>query len=333
MAKIEPAVTQLCYALANGDNYIDVAKDLSVYNRRLYRQGKVYAVQNIQIYFDGADSGANDTSQQVRSIQVATIPNTWIVHNAWSKGFRCWQKQQREYLAELNCVDGQTDIGRPKWADFKIGMDAAHIALDSGSGDQDISIDARAGDFSTTVTPDEWLISKFHWDNNGTEQSPLIHMLGEVNANNVSYVGLVENYGDSRVRVETTSPALSTASDGSIYALMHHTDDMAEAIGNDIEATNDAPPYDADAYVGGAAIATVSHPVAYATANVINPVGNTGGMIAPCGLLKIHVDAWHDADPGAPGTDLTDLSVSVTKCIVTLVPGPYRGVMASGMGQ
>ena len=78
---------------------------------------------------------------------------------------------------------------------------------------------------------------------------------------------------------------------------------------------------------------TIPHPVAFAAVNVTNPVGNTGGFMAPCGLLKVSVDAWQDADPGAPGTDLTDVSVSNTRIIVTLAPGQYRGIASIAMGQ
>lgn len=336
MAKIEPAVTTLCYSLANGHNYLDIAKDLSVLNRRLYRQGKVYAIQNIQLYFDGADSAATDLSQQVRSIQVDTLPNSWVVHEAWSKGYRCWNKQQRDALEALNCGPDGAHHARPRWADFKIGMDATHIQLSSGDGTQDISLDTRGGDFSTTVVPDEWKISEFFWeDDGGVDRSPMIHMLGEVASTQVDYVGLVENYGDSRVQPAASEPLLPSDASESIYALMHATEDMAIAIIDEMESKNDQPPYDSNAYPGGAAVATLPHPAAYAAANVQNPVANTGAMLAPCGLLRIEVEAWHDAAPdaGATGTDLTDFTASNTRIIVTVASGPYRGVLAAPMGQ
>jgi hypothetical protein len=330
MPRMEPAVTQLCYMLGNGDNYVDVAKDLSVINRKLFRQGRVYAIQNIQMYFDGADSGAADLSQQVRSIQVNTIPNTWIVHNAWRKGFAHWQNQQKGILESLGGPSS-----RPRWADFKIAMDAAHVQLDSSSGDQDISLDTRAGDFSTTIVPDEYKIAKYHWDDDGTERAPLIHMMGQVASTQVSYVGLIENYGDSRPQPGTSEPTVPADMSDSIYAKLHGTDELTDNLVNDIEGTNDQPPYDANEYPGGATVMTVPHPVAFAAVNVTNPVANTGPMLAPCGLLKISVDAWHDAAPdaGATSTDLTDLSVSNTRVIVTVAPGPYRGVLAAAMGQ
>lgn len=331
MARVEPAQLQLAYSLANADNYIDIAKDLSVLNRRLYRQGMVYGVANVQIYFDGADSAATDTSQQVRSVTVSTIPNTWVAHNAWMKGFKAWNEQQKRFLTDT----GISGNARPRWADFKVAMDPTHVALDSGSGDQDISLDVREGDFSSTATPDEWLISQFVWeDAASTGFSPRVHMLGQVNANNESYVGLIENYGDSRVQVSENSPNLPSDASDSIYALIHAgTEEVNTDVVNDLELINDSPPYDATSYIGGAAVSEHAYPVGFAAVNVQNPVGNVGSFIAPCGLLKITVDAWYDADDGAPGTDLTDLSVSNTRCIVTLAPGTYRGVAATRMGQ
>ena len=331
---MEPAVTQLCYMLGDGVNYIDVAKDLSVINRRLYRQGRMYAIQNAQIYFDGADSGATDSSQQVRSIMVSTIPNTWIVHNAWKKGFAHWQNQQKGILESLGGLSS-----RPRWADFKVAMDAAHVQLDSGSGEgDDISLDTRAGDFSTTIVPDEYLISKYHWDDDGSERRPLIHMMGQVASTQVDYVGLVENYADSRAQPATSEPTLPADASDSIYAKLHGTDELTDNLVNDIEGTNDQPPYDADAYPGGASVMTVPHPVAFAAVNVTNPVANTGPFLAPCGLLKIEVEAWHDAVPPQPdgtgqGTIGVRMCVSNTRLIVTVAPGPYRGVLSTPMGQ
>lgn len=331
MPKIEPAERSLCYILADGINYIDIAKDLSVINRRLYRQGMMYGVQNIQVHFEGADSGATDNSQEVRLIQVSTIPNTWVVHNAWKKGFHCWQHQQKSILDEHCGLGGLSS--RPRWADFKIGMDATHIQLDSGSGDQDISLDTRLGDFSTTVVPDEWKISKFHWDDDTSERAPLIHMLGQVASTQVDYVGLVENYADSRTQPHTSEPQLPADASDSIYAKLHGTDELTDNIVNDLEGTNDQPPYDTDAYPGGASVMVGPHPQAVAGCNVTNPVGNTGAFMAPCGLLQIFVECWQDADPSQLGTDLTNVVRNNTRIIVSVAPGPYRGVMAAGMGQ
>lgn len=336
MPRMEPAERTLCYVLADGVNYIDIAKDLSVVNRRLYRQGKVYAIQNVQVFFEGADSGATDTSQEVRLLTVSTIPNTWVAHNAWVKGFKVWSKQQREGAKLLG-----GSRARPTWADFKIGMDAVHIAIDSGSGDQDISLDTRARDFSTTLVPDEWKISEFIWeDDNGQDRSPLIHMMGQVANDQLSYAGLIENYGDTRPQIRSSDPLIpadasdaDTSAGSSVYTLMYGSEDVSTALIGNIEDKNDQPPYDSDAYPGGASVMTTPQPQVTAAANATNPVGNTGPFVAPCGLLHVDLEAWWDADPGSPGTDLTNIVRANTRILVTVAPGPYRGVLAANMGQ
>ena len=223
---------------------------------------------------------------------------------------------------------------RPRWADFKVGMDAAHIQLDSSSGDQDISIDTRAGDFSTTLVPDEWKISEYVWeDDGGVDRKPLIHMLGQVASTQTDYVGLVENYGDSRPQSAVSEPTLPADASDSIYSRLMATEDISDSLIDNIEGKNDQPPYDSDAYPGGASVMTVPHPVSFAAVNVTNPVANTGPFLAPCGLLKIEVEAWQDADPASPGTDLTNVVVSNTRLIVTIASGPYRGVLSTPMGQ
>lgn len=331
-SSIQPTQLNLCYVLANGINYIDLAKDLSVMNRRLYRQGMNYAVANIQMFFDGA--GLPDFLNRTVTCRIATAPNTWIVHNAWKKGFRCWNDQQKAALEALNCGPDGATSARAKYADFKIGLDAAHIQLDGGSGDQDISLDVRAGDFSATATPDEWKVASLFWeDDGGVDRSPIIHLLGEVASTQVDYVGLVENYGDSRVGISIGGqPQLPADASDSVYARMHATEDVSDAIIDNIEGDNDEAPYDADSYVGGAGLSTVPMPVAQMAMNLANPTANSGGFIAPCGLIQLNMDNWDDTASGVD-TTLSDTGQGGAKCIITLVPGPYRGVMAQKMGQ
>lgn len=328
--KVQPTQLNLCYVLANGVNYIDLAKDLSVMNRRLYRQGMNYAVANMQIFFDAA--GLKDYLSRTITCRIATAPNIWVVHNAWKKGFHAWNGQQKDALKAL--AGGASGLSaRPKYADFKIGLDAAHIQLDSGSGDQDISLDVRGGDFSSTATPDEWKIASLFWeDDGGVDRSPIIHLLGQVASTQVDYVGLVENYGDSRVQPSLSDPSLPADASDSIYARMHSTEDLSDAIIDNIEGDNDQAPYDVDSYVGGAALSVYPMPVTQMAMNLANPTANSGGFIAPCGLLKIDMDNWDDPDANAD-TDFQDTGQGGAKCIITLVPGPYRGVMAQKMGQ
>ena len=49
MPKIEPAVRHLAFQIPAGISYVDLAAELSKVNRRLYRQGYVYAVESFQV--------------------------------------------------------------------------------------------------------------------------------------------------------------------------------------------------------------------------------------------------------------------------------------------
>ena len=61
---------------SGGTQYIDIAKGLCSHNNRLYQQGRVY-MANISVFVDPTKS----------NIELNTIPNTWMIRKAWSKGF------------------------------------------------------------------------------------------------------------------------------------------------------------------------------------------------------------------------------------------------------
>lgn len=111
------------------NHYVDLAKLLSVANRRSYRQGMVYHIANI--VFDDAQADAD--------IDVCTMPQNWTTQRAWELGFKNWRMQQKAALLAL----GQSDSGT--WADFKI-----HLNKDSiDDADQAALIDVNGNTFST----------------------------------------------------------------------------------------------------------------------------------------------------------------------------------------
>jgi hypothetical protein len=70
----------LRYQLVNSANsgtetshYIDLAKDLSAINRRLYRQGKVYQIANISITSRNTTGGL---------VSFSTAGDTWVTRAA-----------------------------------------------------------------------------------------------------------------------------------------------------------------------------------------------------------------------------------------------------------
>ena len=113
--KVEPAVKTMLFvsptinAGADDQFYIDLSQCASLMNRRFYRQGINWAVQSIKVM----------TTAFTGLIYCQKLPETWIMSNAWMKGFKAWQKMNDEALEESESV-------RPRFLDFKIYADAQH---------------------------------------------------------------------------------------------------------------------------------------------------------------------------------------------------------------
>jgi hypothetical protein len=316
MPRIEPAVTQLAYLVPDGTSYIDLAKDLSKVNRRLYRQGMTYVIQDIQI---GVGVGMRSTD--VQHFTFSTAGNSYMTHNAWKKGYETWRTQQNEYM------DGEGSQLKGKWADFKVYLDdsqAAGTTLEPYAGDGAVY---RAG---------EWAMSNFVYDDAGTARSPSIHLIGTSTED--SAIGLIEAYAEARNYPNDGPDNLATMATG-FYAQFHGVGDIDDELGNDIRDQNDLPPYDSDSYQGGEVNADSAVPVRIGSVNATMSTTTLPGFIAGCGLIKVDSGEIQLVEGGDVNATLTGKSVyaqvaaSTTLVIVTLASGPYRGVLAAPMGQ
>jgi hypothetical protein len=328
MAKIEPAVTQLLYGVPNGTSYIDIAKDLSLVNRRMYRQGYTYVVQDVQVAIP-AGSRPSDISY----VQLSTSGNSWIVHNAWRKGFAAWRRQVRE-------VENATGIKAGTWDDFKVYLDDTH---EDGTTLTPVAADGAS--YSTG----EWSYSALVFDDDGTERDLKMHLIGSSNladTNEESGIGLINEYQESRSIVKGDDPATPAGASDTIYAKLMGTDEMTDRVVDNVESANDNPPYDLDDYPGGAVNADAAVPVRWIMTSAAQGIGIGAGFIAPCGLLKITTSelALNDTldltasdastiDAPGPTSVYSEGSASLIFMILTLAPGPYRGVLAAPMGQ
>ncbi len=333
MAKIEPAVTQLLYPIPDGTSYIDLAKDLSKVNRRLYRQGYTYVVQDIQCV---VPSGLR--ASDISTFTFSTVGNSWIVHNAWKKAFGAWRAQQRDILKHLPTSQG-------KWADFKIYLDDEH--------EDGTTLEPYAGDNAVYITG-EWEHSKLVFDDDGTEREFKMHMIGSSNladTNNESGIGLIQEYQNSRA-FPNADPALPSAASDTVYAKMigYAPDELTDIMVDNMENDNDLPPYDPDEYPGGDTNADAAVPVRLAAVSGTQAVMTSPGFIAPCGLIKVYTSELSLTNTTESATDLGDVggtgvaspgplsvyqsgTASQSYVIVTVAPGPYRGVLAAPMGQ
>ena len=310
MAKIEPAVTQLLFHIPDGVSYIDLAKSLSKVNRRLYRQGYTYVIQDIQMIVN-----VGNKSTDITHVGLSTMGNSWIVHNAWMKGFRTWQKMQNEFL------DGDGARLKGKWADFKIYLDDSHAAANI--------LEPLAGD-GAAYAAGEWIYSNFVYDDAGTSRSPAIHMIGTSTAD--SAIGLIQAYGDSR-NAPSFGPSSPTTLNTGFYAEFHGVGDIDDELGEDIENDNDVPPYDRDNYADGETNADAAVPCRIMTAVGARGSTTVPGFIVPCGLLKVDSTELHLNAAENPNEAYADTTAVTTAVIITMAAGPYRGVLAAPMGQ
>jgi hypothetical protein len=289
MAKIVPAQNRFVVSVPHGTAVnVDIAQCLSILNRRMYRQGMNYFVESVTIH-----------SPAACVMGVGSVPDSWITHNAWKKGYETWRTMQNEYL------DGMGASIKGTWADFK-------VLLDDGGESFVTPVDGNGDAYLTG----EWVYSNFVYDDAGTARSPGIALIGGVTED--SHIGLIEAYGNAR-NFPQASPASPAEASTGFYAQYHGVGDTDDELGTDLKDDNDLPPYDQDDYPGGDA--NGDHPIVQGSlaTTAEYPISTLGGFTAPCGLL-------HLQQAQASGS-------AAVLAIITIGIGPYKGVMASPMGQ
>lgn len=314
--KIQPAQTVLRYTIppagASTTVYFDLAKDLSMVNRRLYDQGRQYFVQSIE--FGYLETAAVDTIY----VSALTAGNTWMVHNAHTKGKALWNDMNRLVLDDNPSIKG-------KWADFKVYLDDHHKAAGS--------LAPLDGD-GVPYKPGEWLYSTFVMPQHDVDAStgePLAaieyqsHLVGDDTGTSTgSTMGLVKAYGLSRAAVQPLDPAIPTGMASSFFNLLTDSGSQEPELAEVIEDQNDAPPYDQDEYLGGKGNAPCAVTQEFAVASIGSPTGLMTGFPVECGLLKLVYNGFKAGEAVAPAP----LAMKIT-----LMPGTYKGVMALPMGQ
>ena len=296
--KTSPTTTRLSFVCdGNSTQFIDIGKALSLVNRKFYRQGVYYYVNSVEIY-----------NNETGVVDLHTIPDNWVSKNAWNRGFQLYQKMNA-------LVDDVSSVGRPKYHDFKVFMNALHST--TGSTPPALhGINAAM----TTINSDDWVYSVFTSaddDQDGTANADefTVHMLGghSGSSNNWSTVGLIKSYGESRNTV-----SLDTPEDGNIVVtdpMMNIFDFSSEEQMNDIvenlQNDNDNPPYDFNLYVGESSN-NMQHVARIGTEVGVGRVGRASGFCAPMGLICV--------DPHGVNTAF--------RVVLNLAVGTYHGVYA-----
>lgn len=290
-------------------HYIDLAKDISAINRRLYRQGKVYQVANISIT-------SRDTVDGL--VSFSTAPDTWVTRAAWKRGLELYQKMNEKVLD----MPG-SGTRKSRYHDFKVYLTNDHRTSSN--------LPRPVDNGNNMAAEGEWEYSDFTSPDGSTGADNFYaHLLGGHfgSAGTRTSVGLVYSYGESRTTVQRASPL--SDEDGSDDPLLNLFDDgtQIDEIAENLKADGDKPPY-AHSTAGNPDDVGEFYPGA--TNNMPKPVvnrlagiGQQGGVSAPtvmlpgftamCGLIELEVQS-------ALANDVLDITIEIA-------PGSYKGVAA-----
>ena len=317
-----PAVRYLRYNLTNSESpgvetshFIDLARDLSAINRRLYRQGRDYHVKRVSIVSSNTiaatgwidyDSlpGTDNITQNAGRITVSTLPDSWTVRNAWKRGFDAWNRMNKRVLG------GSKDQGsiKPKYHDFKIR------GIGSYAPSPTYAVPVDNG--SNALVLGEWTYSELVSPDGTTGADPmLMHMLGShVGGPGVrTSISLVQSYANSRATVDVNEPNMSPVdSDDPIMNLFDDGTVIDEVVDN-LLTHNEDMPYDNIDYPGEGS--NMPQPlVVHQTTLGADGRSTVGGFNAICGLLEFEITSPLPGD--------------VYSVLVELAPGNYRGIAA-----
>ena len=324
--KAEPAVETLTLRVPPGTSYCDLSQIASLANRRFYRQGLVWAVESFKVF-----KSSSATSPQ--NFTISKLPQTWIMSNAWHKGFAAWQKMNREALEETESV-------RPRFLDFKIYMDAQHHTVGYGANLLPAANGVVPG---ALATAGEWEASKYHIpDTTGgatgdTREREVIAVGANypgAGASGFQAVSLIEGYAASRGLPDVLDPnvpddaasAQGTQPQNWQAALMNEGTTQTEEVLEDMIAENNIAPYPFEndgvhldtMYPGGA---NQLEGLQFHDSTFFNPgtfanVVSLKGGIFPCGLIKFSNGSAEDVD-----------------MLLRLIPGPHRGYLCGKMQE
>lgn len=333
---MQPAVHTLTFATGSvstgntGTYYIDLSQVASLVNRRFYRQGVQWAVANFKL-----------KSLQSGSVQIGKLPNTWIMSNAWEKGFRTWQRLNDEASDESQSI-------KPKFLDFKIYADATHHA--AGVGANLIPVDYDGTEYTTGTWDMSKMIIPKTDGTGGVSQREIIavgpNYPGPAVGSGHNAVSLVDGYAASRGLPNVKDPNMPAdagsvdvvAAENWMQATFNEGTDQDHEVIEDLLLDNNIAPYPFEngddgaggvytdtMYPGGANQAptlewhdTVEIYSASGIAGAGVGTQNGKGGMFPCGLIRI------DWTP----------EVSANLVLqVDLVPGPHRGYLCAPMTE
>lgn len=335
--KIQPAVLKMNFLFGTAENakstsYIDISQCVSLVNRRFYRQGLNWAVAGFKILSPIPSSPSALTTGQ---ISFHKLPNTWVMSNAWEKGFRAWQHMIK------NATDDQgIESIKGKFLDFKIYANADHHQAGFADNLLPHSAATLTAPIQTAGTG-QWQPSEIELPSTtaapGQSFAYEIIAVGPnspgVGASGLNAKSLIGGYEVSRSLPYATDP--NTPDDASntdqnwILGLFNDGTNQDGDVVQMLETTGDRAPYPYEddgtntdtQYPGGSnnMPSLEIHAQEYITATTVGSTTRFEGGNFPCGLIEIATFGF---------AQKTDLVLQMT-----LVPGQHRGYLAESMTE
>ena len=302
-------------------HYIDIAKELSKLNRRMYRQGKVYRIANISITSRNTVDGL---------VSFSTAPDTWVSRNSWIRGFELWNDMNKQ---ALNLQPAR----KSQWHDFKVYLSDSHRTASAARKPGVLDNGNNA------YVDGEWVYSEYISPDgvaNGTDAFKA-HLVGDHNGSPSAWasVSLIRSYAEARASVQASVPLIDSGGDDDPLLNLFDDGTQVDEIAQNLDSYGDVPPYAWDAtdvgenYPGSslngpkpivrrlAAIGTPDTRQGAGVEGVAAPTVMLPGFDAMCGLVEIETQSQNRAGAFRSGDDIIDI-------VIELAPGKYKGVAA-----
>lgn len=272
-------------ATNNGTYYIDLAKALSLQERRLHRQKAIYTVY-----------GGFFVDSQGNRIDINVAPNTWVTKRAVNRGFAMWRKMTARTLQDAGATS------KSKYRDFKVFLNNSHGVTSL------LPLDADDNNLYTSSGP-EWDYSTLTSEDPAEDPATGLTLardqyelmiVGKHTGSDPDWtrISLVQSWVDSRPAPEADQPNNIPDVLDPLMNLFDDGDVMDDRL-TIINAEGDAAPYDETTMFGNAAVNAASHNLQRASVaqptSTNAPVAPIHGFQALCGLVELRVGG--DTDP------------------------------------
>lgn len=257
----------------NGTYYIDLAKALSLQERRLHRQKAIYTVY-----------GGFFVDSQGNRINLNTAPMTWVSKRAVNRGFAMWRKMTAKALEHAGATS------KSKYRDFKIYLDNQ-----MGAGTLQ-PLDASGNNLYATLG--EWDYSTLTSDDpdgpGGTAPDQYeLQLVGQHTGADPNWtrIGLITSWVNSRPSPIPFDPTNMPDVNDPLVNLFDAGDSIDDRL-TIINTEGDSAPYDEVTMAGNAVANGASNNLMRASVAVpatATPVAPIHGFQALCGLIQIVV--------------------------------------------